>query len=93
VTVDPAALYGQMCARCHGPDGHGDAEMKKTLPKIRDFSDPQFRLRDPDDIEQVIMAGKDQMPGFGAALSRVKIQHLSGYVRRLGATGAGATLK
>ena len=30
------------------------------------------------------MAGRNQMPGFGAALSRPKIQHLGGYVRRLG---------
>ncbi len=30
------------------------------------------------------MAGRNLMPGFGAALSRPKIQHLGGYVRRLG---------
>lgn len=88
--VDPAVLYGQMCARCHGADGRGDAEMMKTIPGIRDFSSPEFRASNPETMEQVIMAGKNQMPGFGASLSRPKIQHLAGYVRRLGEAGARA---
>jgi mono/diheme cytochrome c family protein len=86
--VDPAVLYGQMCARCHGADGRGDAEMMKTIPGIRDFSSPQFRAANPETMEQVIMTGKAQMPGFGGSLSRPKIQHLAGYVRRLGEAGA-----
>jgi mono/diheme cytochrome c family protein len=81
--VDPVALYGQMCARCHGMDGRGDAEMRKTMPKLRDFADPELRLRTVEEIEGVIMAGRDLMPGFGASLSRPKIQHLGGFVRRL----------
>ena len=35
-------------------------------------------------MEAVIMGGRNLMPGFGGALSRPKIQHLGGYVRRLG---------
>jgi mono/diheme cytochrome c family protein len=81
--VDPVALYGQMCARCHGADGRGDAEMRKTMPTIRDFAEPELRLRSVEEMEGVIMTGKNLMPGFGAALSRPKIQHLGGYVRRL----------
>jgi len=84
--VDPSVIYAQMCARCHGIDGHGDPQMKQTMPTLRDFSDPEVRTRvTNDDIEQVIMAGKNQMPGFGAALSLPKIQALTGHVRRLGA--------
>ncbi len=81
--VDEVALYGQMCARCHGLDGRGDAEMRKTMPTIRDFGEPQMRGKSPEEMEAVIMGGRNQMPAFGAALSRPKIQHLSGYVRRL----------
>ena len=88
MAVDPAVLYGQMCARCHGADGRGDKEMMKTIPGIRDFSVPEFRAANPEAIEQVIMAGKNQMPGFGASLSRPKIQHLAGYARRLGEAAA-----
>jgi mono/diheme cytochrome c family protein len=85
ISVDGAALYGQMCARCHGLDGHGDATMKKLLPKIRDFADPGFQTLRGEEVERVIMAGKEQMPAFGGTLSQIKIQHVSGYVRRLGA--------
>jgi|SRR5450432_2664475 len=82
--VDPATIYAQMCARCHGPDGRGDPELKKTLP-VRDFSDPAFLARaSSDDIARTIMTGKNQMPAFGGLLSPPKIQSISGYVRRLG---------
>jgi mono/diheme cytochrome c family protein len=84
VPVDPALIYAQNCARCHGADGRGDAQMKTQLP-VRDFSDPAFQARaSNDDIARVIMTGKGQMPAFGGALSAPKIQSLSGYVHRLG---------
>ncbi|HEY0711607.1 MAG TPA: cytochrome c [Polyangia bacterium] len=88
VAVDPVSLYAQMCARCHGADGRGDPEMKKVIPGIRDFSEPMFRAMSPEQMESVIMAGKNQMPGFGAALSRPKSQHLAGYARKLGEAAA-----
>jgi mono/diheme cytochrome c family protein len=84
VAVDPAAIYSQMCARCHGADGRGDPELKKTLP-VRDFSDPDFQRRAmTEEITRTIMTGKNQMPAFGGLLSAPKIQAISGYVRRLG---------
>jgi mono/diheme cytochrome c family protein len=85
VPVDPAVMYAQNCARCHGADGHGDPEIKKTMPNVRDFADPTFLAKaQTDDLVRTIMAGKGQMPAFGASLSLPKIQSLSGYVRRLG---------
>jgi mono/diheme cytochrome c family protein len=85
--VDPAVIYAQMCARCHGLDGRGDPEIKKTLP-VRDFHDPAFQARaNTEEIVRVVMAGKGQMPAFGASLSLPKMQALSGFVRRLGAQG------
>jgi len=88
VPVEPAVIYAQMCARCHGTDGRGDPEIKKTLPAVRDFHDPAFQARATnDEIARVIMAGKGQMPAFGSGLSVPKIQALSGYVRRLGVRG------
>ena len=85
VPIDPAVMYAQNCARCHGPDGHGDPEIRKTMPNVRDFHDPEFLGRiKTDDIARTIMAGKGQMPAFGAGLSLPKIQALSGYVKRLG---------
>ena len=86
VPVDPGVIYAQMCARCHGIDGHGDPQLKQTMPAIRDFSDPEFKARAKnEEMEQVIMAEKNQMPGFGGTLSLPKIQALTGHVRKLGA--------
>jgi mono/diheme cytochrome c family protein len=85
VPIDPAVMYAQTCARCHGLDGRGDPEIRKTMPNVRDFHDPEFQARaKTDDIARTIMAGKGQMPAVGAGLSLPKIQSLSGYVRRLG---------
>jgi mono/diheme cytochrome c family protein len=83
VAIDPAVMYAQNCARCHGTTGRGDAEIKKTLP-VRDFSDPVFLAKNTDEVARTIMAGKGQMPAFGASLSQPKIQALSGFVKRLG---------
>jgi mono/diheme cytochrome c family protein len=88
IPVDPAVIYAQMCARCHGADGRGDAQIRQQLP-VRDFSDPVFQARATnEEIQRVIMAGKNQMPSFGGMLSQPKIQSLSGYVRRLGKKAA-----
>src|SRR5262245_42711211 len=89
VAVEPAVIYARMCARCHGADGRGDPEIKKTMPNVRDFHDAELRARaSTDAIVSVVMAGKGQMPAFGQSLSLPKMQALSGYVRRLGADGA-----
>jgi mono/diheme cytochrome c family protein len=83
IPVDSAAIYAQMCVRCHGVDGRGDPELKKTLP-VRDLSDAGFQARmSSEEIARTIMAGKNQMPAFGGLLSVPKIQSLSGFVKRL----------
>jgi mono/diheme cytochrome c family protein len=85
IPIDPAVMYAQNCSRCHGADGHGNPEIKKTLPTVRDFADPAFlATAQPDTVVRTIMAGKGQMPAFGASLSLPKMQSLSGYVLRLG---------
>lgn len=85
VSVDPAALYNQMCARCHGADGRGDPTIRQQMP-VRDLTDPQFRQQvSIQEMERVIMTGRNQMPAFGKMLSMPKIQAVAGYVRRLGA--------
>jgi mono/diheme cytochrome c family protein len=87
IPVEPAAIYAQMCARCHGADGRGDPELKKTMP-VRDFHDPAFQARATiDEIVRVMMAGKGQMPAFAQNLSMPKMQAMAGYVRRLGGSG------
>ncbi len=89
VPVEPAVIYARNCARCHGADGRGDPEIKKTMPNVRDFHDREFLGRaSTDSIVTIVMAGKGQMPAFGRSLSMPKMQALSGYVRRLGTSNA-----
>lgn len=89
VAVEPAVIYARNCARCHGADGRGDAEIKKTMPNVRDFHDREFLGRaSTDSIVSIVMAGKGQMPAFARSLSLPKMQALSGYVRRLGTGSA-----
>jgi mono/diheme cytochrome c family protein len=88
IPVEPAAIYAQMCARCHGIDGRGDPELKKTMP-VRDFHDPAFQARATvDELVRVMMAGKGQMPAFAQNLSMPKMQAMAGYIRRLGGSGS-----
>jgi len=89
VAVEPAVIYARNCARCHGADGRGDPEIKKTMPNVRDFHDREFLARaNTDSIVSIVMAGKGQMPAFARSLSMPKMQALSGYVRRLGTGNA-----
>jgi len=89
IAVEPGVIDARMCARCHGPDGRGDPEIRKTMPNVRDFHDPAFRAKaTTDSIVTVVMAGKGQMPAFASSLTLPKMQALSGYVRRLGAGAA-----
>jgi mono/diheme cytochrome c family protein len=84
VAVEPGALYDQMCARCHGRDGRGDPQMKVQMP-VKDLTDPAFRVRTAnEEIERLIMTGRNQMPSFGGVISAPKVQAIAGYVRRLG---------
>ena len=56
VPVDPGVIYAQMCARCHGTDGRGDAEIKKTLP-VRNFHDPAFQAKARDNMRPATLPG------------------------------------
>ena len=38
--VDPAALWGQHCASCHGKDGSGNTTMGKKLG-VKDYTKSQ----------------------------------------------------
>lgn len=83
MAVEPETIYNQMCARCHGVDGKGEPEVIKSLP-VPDLTAPQVQARPTEDLERVIMAGKNQMPPFAEVLSPRKIQAVVGHVKRLG---------
>ncbi len=83
-------IYARNCARCHGVDGRGDPEIKKTMPNVRDFHDPAFRARAHHRRDRQRRDGRQGADARvrRSSLSLPKMQALSGYVRRLGAASA-----
>jgi len=65
------ALFGQLCATCHGPDGKGDGAVARSLPvKPRNYTDPAWQASVTDDqIKEIILRGgkavgkNEMMPG------------------------------
>ncbi len=54
----------QNCAECHGPRGQGDGP-KGPMLKAPDLTSAEWQAKVKDeDIEQQILKGKGQMPGF-----------------------------
>jgi cytochrome c oxidase cbb3-type subunit 3 len=77
------ALYAEGCARCHGADGTGIAELG-----VPDLTDDYWRHGDSMmNIRLVITRGAEsQCPAHGAELSPAEIELLTAWVLRLGST-------
>lgn len=96
-TADPPAvasshargemLYTLHCAKCHGDEGHGDAEgAEKLIPPPRDFARRPWRFEPTAaSIERVIREGipGTAMPAFGASVPAADIAALTQYVQTL----------
>lgn len=88
---DPAALYRQACAPCHGVEGKGDGYNAANLPvRPTAHADSAYLATRPDDtLFDGIFAGgyilnkSPRMPAFGASLSREQIRGLVRYLRQL----------
>lgn len=84
-----ALLYTVHCAKCHGPEGHGDAEgVERLTPPPRDFAGRPWRYEvTPENIERVITQGirGTSMPAFGTALSSADTEALVAQVLQLAA--------
>lgn len=54
-----AALFGQLCQTCHGPNGDGNGPMAASLPvKPRNYTDPAWQASVTDDqIKEIILKG------------------------------------
>ncbi len=81
--------FGELCARCHGPQGHGDGPDGATLAtKPRDFHDCGLMAKDADAmVIREIKGGSaaigrsNDMPSWGEAFDDNQIQDLLAYVR------------
>jgi cytochrome c6 len=78
--ADPAALWSQHCAACHGKDGSGNTMMGKKLA-VKDYTKGQS-FSDAE-ATNVVKNGKGKMKGFKDKLSEADIKALVAYVRSL----------
>jgi mono/diheme cytochrome c family protein len=86
--ADAKALWAANCAQCHGPTGHADTKMGKTLnakdltdPKVQaEFTDAKATQSIKDGVKQ---NGKTTMKAFGGKLTDDDIKALVAYVRTL----------
>ncbi len=78
--VDPAALWGQHCASCHGKDGSGNTTMGKKLG-VKDYTKEQG-FSDAE-AANVIKNGKGKMKAYKDKLSDADVKALVAYVRSL----------
>ena len=84
--ADGAAIFSEVCARCHGPQGMPDAASVARLGvKPLTSDNVQHHLSD-DDIRRQILRGSEnkQMPAFAGALSDAQVAAVIRHVRSLG---------
>lgn len=86
------ALYGSLCASCHGASGRGDGPARPPVATIPDLTSAEWQdSRSDEQIAQAIRDGRGGfMPGFGDRLSPAGVDALTRHVRRLGGRGAEA---
>ena len=80
------ALYGSVCARCHGADGKGGAAQAAAV-KPRDFTDATFQhARTDAQIRDAIVKGRagGAMPPFGTTFTDEELDGLIQQVRSFG---------
>jgi mono/diheme cytochrome c family protein len=85
--ADGAAIFAEVCARCHGPQGDPDAANVARLGvKPLTSDNVQHKLTD-EDIRRQILRGSEnkQMPSFAGALSDAQVEAVIAHVRSLGA--------
>jgi mono/diheme cytochrome c family protein len=75
-----AAVYAQMCSRCHGADGRGNTPKGRSVGA----SDLTSGAWIPDTARdtRIVNRGKEGMPGFKSRLKPAEIDAVVGYIRR-----------
>jgi mono/diheme cytochrome c family protein len=78
-------LYTNLCIRCHGVDGKGDAYMKFN-PPVADLSSPAVQSKLDESLMKAIHDGRKDtaMGAWKFVLSEEEISDVTAYVRVLG---------
>jgi mono/diheme cytochrome c family protein len=80
-------IFGAICSKCHGPDGHGGV----GTPPPRNFHDATFQAQRTDaDLMNDIHNGRNNaMPAFGNTFTDDQVRQLVAKVRSFDPGGAG----
>ena len=74
--------YNAKCASCHGPDGKGQTAAGKTT-KVRDFNLDEVKKESDAAWTEIIVKGKNKMPGYDKKLSDAEVKDVVAYIRTL----------
>ena len=78
------AIYGKLCASCHGADGKGNPAMTKVFgEKELNIVDQETMKKSDDELLKVIVQGKGKMPASGKNLSKQEQKQVLDHVRSL----------
>ena len=86
-STDGRVLFEQVCARCHGKDGHGDPVQRINLG-VPDMTDPKWQAAHTDeDIRRTVRQGSKshKMPAFNDFYKPAQLDALVAHVRSLAA--------
>ena len=75
-----AAVYSQMCVRCHGSDGRANTAKGKSVGAT-DLTSSDW-VPDTARDTRIVTRGKESMPSFKAKLKPGEIDAVVSYIRR-----------
>lgn len=84
---EPAALYAEYCAECHGTDGRGDPEKVRRKPGLDLTRADRAAAGARDQVRERIADGHGTMPAFARKLSPEELEGLVDLVMALGEEG------
>ena len=74
--------YKAKCAMCHGPDGKGDTPAGKST-KARDLCSDEAKSETDEQWKEIILKGKNKMPGYDKKLTEAEVKEVIAYMRGL----------
>lgn len=86
--ADGAAVFAEVCARCHGGGGRPSPSMKAQLG-VRDLTAPEFKARASAElVANQVTRGSDNkvMPSFAGELTADQVTAVAAYVMALPAS-------
>lgn len=79
-----ARLFAVNCAHCHGAAGRGDGAVAAHLTQRPDnLRTPRVQRRSDDEIDGILVRGREAMPAFGGLLSPGERRALIAFLRTL----------